>query len=63
MPGISTSVKTKVYRLSRFEVLHCLICVAHFDYAHACLPQHFCYVEPDQDFILNEEHGANLSFG
>jgi hypothetical protein len=53
----------KVYGSSRFEVLHCLICIARFDYAQTCLAQYFCYLQPNQDFILNDEHRVNLSLG
>jgi hypothetical protein len=53
----------KVYRSSHSEVLYCLICIARFDYAHTCLAQYVCYLDPDQDFILNDEHRANLRLG
>ena len=63
VPGYLYIREDKVYGFSGFEMLHFLIRIAVFYYLHACLAQHFCYVEPDQDFILNEKHRANLSLG
>ena len=52
--------KDKVDAVSSFDVLHRFVRVARLDDAHARLPQFFSDHEPDQDFVLDHQHGANL---